>query len=333
MNPTQKLVSLLTISLLVFVCTDSQAAYPGTYNHKAQIAYIEVYDNLELDIDSYNKIVTIIAVDFRNRKLTKLASGKNFGWMAINHDNTILSYSDGKGTHFIDAKDGHLLFDIKTSSVRQHWADNRNVVAVVDTGSNKRIFEIDVDQRRVKSAKLNDMVWYVKWSKDCECFLYEVSDNINDTRRTVRLQNHKLRGLKTRKNLTLSDDGKYYYSVLNENDDDAGTFEVFRTSDNKSVAGPFDAISTPLEVEILWGKNTIRLLEYQSLFDLKTGSLLSPPIWFSNEDTPPLNIPSPYFDKAADRSRHVLRWHDNKKYFEVEDSYTGKIVRTYKKFW
>jgi len=327
------ILTWLFINTMLFFSTNTLAAYPGTYNHEKQTAFIKVYDNKTLSIDLYTKKGILLNVDFKNQKITRLGGGKNFGRLAINHDSSMLSYSDTTGTHIIDPSNGHSLFDVNTGAVRLHWADDRNIVAVTDTGSNKKIFEIDIDHRTVKSAKLNDVLWYVKWSINCEYFLYEVSDGIINVRRTVKLQDSKLRDLKTRENLTLSNDGRYYYTVKEESDDDSGQFEVFRTKDNMSVTGVYSAESTPQEIEVLWGKNTIRLLGHQSLFDLKTGKLLSPPIWFSNAETSMLNVQYPYIDMAADRSQYVLRWNYIKKYFEVEDINTGKIVRTYEKFW
>jgi len=339
MNPIETLTSLLVILFLAFISVNAQAISPGTYNHKTQTAYIEVYDNLNLSIDYYNETVTIIAVDFKNKKITRLVSGNDIGWLAINHDGTILSYSDITGTHFIDSKDGRSLFNVKMTMLGgSYWASDRNILAMegisIEPGENDRnIIEIDVNHKSMKSVKLKDVIWYVKWSNNCACFLYEVSDGIVNARRTVKLQDHNLHNLKNKKNLTLSKDGKYYYSIQNENDDDAGTFEVFRASDNKSVTGPYSALSSPRKAQVLWGINTIRLLGKMSLFDLKTGNLLSSPVWFSKKANSSLLGNSPYDDVAADRSQYVLRWNDNKNNFEVEDINTGKIVRKYKQFW
>jgi len=334
-----KILAWLLMSTILLFSGNTLAAYPGTYNHETQTAFIYVFEHLSPSIEDFSQKRIILSVDFKSRKITHLASGKNLSWITINHDNTILSYSDDKGTHFIDAKDGHSLFNVKMTMLGgAFWAVDENILAMegisVEPDKNNRyILEIDVDHRKMKSAKLNNTVWYIKWSKNCTCFLYEISAGLGNKRYTARLQDHKLHNLKTRKNLTLSNDGKYYYSVREESDDEPGKFEVFRTRDNKSIMGEYTAVSTPRKSEVLWGNDTLRVLNHQSLFDLTTGKLVSPPLWFSKEGIPVLYGSFPYIDEASDRSQYVLRWNYGKRHFEVEDINTGNIVRTYEKFW
>lgn len=315
--------------ILLFLPFDVNAIYPGTYDHIEQIAYI-------LEIDS-NGGREISKADFKNKSITNIGRGKKLRSPSLSKDKQILSYVGRRYIHFVDLSSIEELYKVqKRAGAKIIWSNNGKIVSYNDI-LEKVILEIDLDSKNFVRIPFGNRLLHTKWNKECSCFLYQVvSKKVRDTvghldGKIMRSVDGELQEYKSIKTLTMSPDGRYYYEgkVYPE----MGNSVSFYTNHDDKLIASFNASTSLANADVLWGKDTVRFLYEGGVFNLKTGKLItySHNFW-PEEGTRPKTL-NPRKDVAADRTNHVLMWNKEKKIFEVEDINTGKIVKTYKKFW
>ena len=113
------------------------------------------------------------------------------------------------------------------------------------------------------------------------------------------------------------------------------TFSIYK-SDGGILIISYEAVGPMMSGDhVLWGKDVLRPLYWGGRFDLNTGKMLTYTnrFWGTGKPPPLPTVILANEDVAADWNNYVLMWNKEKKIFEVEDINTGKIVKTYKKFW
>ncbi|VAW63179.1 hypothetical protein MNBD_GAMMA08-1584 [hydrothermal vent metagenome] len=197
--------------------------------------------------------------------------------------------------------------------------------------------EIDIDNRKIIKIPFNGMLFQTRWSEVSNSFLYQLMNKEpNDDfshldAKIMKSVDGKLKYYKGLKTLTISPNNKYYYvgKVYLEIGNVVSFFKINR---NEFISS-FEAAVSLSNINVMWGADTIRFLSGGGSFDFKKNKFISDTHNFWPEEGPFPKKINPRRDMAADWNNYVLMWNRDTKIFEVEDINTGKIIKTYKKFW
>jgi len=224
----------------------------------------------------------------------------------------------------------------KISGSKITWNDSGNKVSYYDS-SNHVIMEIDINSREVIKITFSGIMFQTKWNKKINAFLYQLLDKYKnneighlDAKIMINIDGkfQEYNGIKT---LTMSPDGKYYYEGREYQEE--GNIVSFYKTDGDKLVSSFGSTTSLSDANEMWGGNTVRFLFQGGIFDLKAGKLITYTHNFWPEEGPRPKKINPRRDMAADWNNYVLMWNKDTKIFEVEDINTGKIIKTYKKFW
>lgn len=316
------------LSSLIF-CASVLAVSPGTYDYKNQTAHI-------VEKSSRDKY-TIIYVNFIEKKVVKIASGNSLGDVAASSGRDVISYLDRGTIRIISAIENESIMNINIKSyARPKWSTEASYFSYHDMLS-EFIIEVDFNNKNITKVPFKGRLLHSKWNKSCNCFLYQVTGKkLRSTEghldgKIMRNIDGQLQEYSDIKTLTMSPDDQYYYEgkVYPE----MGNSVSFYANAGDKLIATFNAATSLANVDVLWGKDTVRFLYEGGVFDLKTGKLLTFSHNFWPEEGPRPKKLNPRRDVAADWKNYVLMWNKEKNVFEVEDINTGKIIKTYEKFW
>jgi len=311
------------------LCPQVFAVYPGTFDYKNEGAYIVYKKKPDNEI--------VLYVDFKNKIKKIIKKSRVFRFLAVNKNRTILSFASIDKLYFYDIEKEKEIFTVPIKSGRKiTWNSSGEKISYYDS-SNHVIMEIDIKNREIIKIPFNGIIFQTRWSEVSNGFLYQLLNKEPDDdvghmdAKIMRVVDGKLQVYGEVKTLTLSPDGKYYYegkTYLEE-----GNVVSFYKADGEKIISYFDASIPLFNANPLWGKDTVRFLSQGGVFDFKAGKFITYTHNFWPEEGPRPKKINPRRDVAADWNNYVLMWNKDTKIFEVEDINTGKIIKTYKKFW
>jgi len=282
----------------------------------------------------------IMFVDFENKVIKKLAEG-NIGAFAINKNQTLLAYVKNHGEKIvvINISDGEKLY--KGGRVSQdflRWSETGNQLTFFDERKERLyVISFDGDNLIEKFVKADGEVITVKWNHVCRCFDYQFMPSEDSGKSALYGVYRFIDGKLVRKNvksLLVSPNGKYY--LLSKSVYETGNFlYVYDSRTDKLLKEYFSGSQVRGQTGIIWKDNIVRVLGFPSAsINIDTGKIISS----RNNDLTTLDdLNKPQIrtidDLASDNYGYVLMWNLDKNIFEVEDISTGKIIKTYKKFW
>ncbi len=311
------------------LCSPVFAVYPGSFDFNNNTAYI-------LEVPKKGDRV-IRYIDFKDKTEKIIKSGFFLREPAINHEREIISFVSKKNINFYDVEKEVVFFTVpKISGSKITWDDSGNKISYYDSSSHV-IMEVDINNREVIKIPFSGIMFQTKWDVKNNSFLYQLMDKYpnddvsNLDAKIMRNVDGKLEEYKGVKTLSMSPNGEYYYEGKEYPEE--GNVVSFYKSDGDNLISLFGSTTSLGDANEVWGKDTVRFLFQGGVFDLKTGKLITYTHNFWPEEGPRPKKINPRRDMAADWNNYVLMWNTDAKIFEVEDINTGKIIKTYKKFW
>ncbi len=331
--------NILTIMVMQFVssilCSPVFAVYPGTFDFKNELAYVVDRQKSRNDI--------LFHVDFKNKIKKTIRKSKKFRGLSINKGRTLLMFIDMADIVFYDIEKEKEIYTVPIrSGSKITWDSSGNKISYYDSSSHM-IMEVDINNREIIKIPFSGMMFQTKWDEEISSFLYQIMDKYpnddvsNLDAKIMRNVDGKLEEYKGVKTLTMSPDGKYYFEGKEYLE--MGNIVYFYKTDGNKLVAEFESSTSLDNVNEMWGVDTVRFLSQGGVFDFKSGKFISNTdfFWRSNDFIPlqgdELINTNPRRDVAADWNNYVLMWNTDTKIFEVEDINTGKIIKTYKKFW
>jgi len=306
------------------------AESPRTYNHANESAYINVFDNL--GFDKYTDSDTILYVNFKTKSIKRIAEGKGLKFQSLNFDRSIMEYAvDSQFKSeitFVSLKDGTVLLKKKGYFGRTTWASNKDLAI-------SGYYYFDLEEGFSKKLNIDGPIYNVIWDETCNCFEIETGNWEEGIKIILQYVDGKLVRNSKIKSLTLSPDKNFYYEPFESEDSAYVRIYGIDKQNRYKARYTYDMIRAPFNAYTFWGKNTLRFFGgygATTIF-LDSGKLSRLTNDMHYDDAPPPYVGNPYEDLAADKNNYILMWDSEKKIFSVEDINTGKIIRTYKKFW
>ena len=321
---------ILIIQLILGVLSSpAYAVYPGTFDYKNEAAYI-------IEEPSPNNEI-ILYIDFKNKTKKIIDKSKSFRLPSINKNRTLLSFVNMASIVFYDIEKEKKFFTVPIKSgAKITWSNSGDKISYYDSSA-KVIMEIDINSREIIKIPFSGIMLQTKSDEKTNSFLYQLMDKYSNDEighlnaKIMRSVDGELEKYKEVKTLTMSPDGKYYYVGVSVPEE--GNVVFFYKADGNVLVASFEASISLFNANPLWGKGTVRFLSGGGVFDFKNGEFISYTHNFWPEEGAVPERFNPRRDVAADWNNYVLMWNKETKIFEVEDINTGKIIKTYKKFW
>lgn len=300
----------------------------GTYNYDSGVA---IFMSSKMSSHDDRKV---LYVDFPENKVRVLSDGR-MEYVSRNHNNTLvaLAHSYKLGVRVINVDDGSNVHTVKGNIDRGvvRWADDINKLAYYDKDE-KRVYEIDVDNNNSQSADAYGELYRILWDIKEQAFLFEFGPSQEKGLVGVyRLKNGLLEksGVKT---LNASPDGEYVFESISEFETE-NVFNVINR--NGEITARLTSTSQVLAgCDLLWGKGTVRIVGTPSgNIELSSGKIVNGSTDFSSGNDGRFRWAHIRTDVASDKDGYVLIWNSETKIFEVEEVDTGKVIKTYEKFW
>ncbi len=328
--------NILTIMIMQLVssilCSPAFAVYPGTFDFNNETAYI-----LEVP-EKGDRVIRYI--NFKDNEEKIIKSGFFLREPAINHGRKIISFISKKTINFYDIEKGIIFFTVpKISGSKITWNDSGNKISYYDSSSNV-IMEVDIKKMEIIKIPFNGYVFQAEWNSKSNGFLYQLRNKGGSEggshlgAKIMKNIDGKLQEYKGVKILTMSPHGDYYYEGISYPEE--GNIVSFYKVGGDELIISYESASPLFNADVIWGVNTVRFLFEGGTFDFKQGKFITyadnfwPVNDFISGSQQKVN---PRRDMAADWNNYVLMWNKGTKMFEVEDINTGKIIKTYKKFW
>jgi len=281
----------------------------------------------------------ILYIDFKNKVTRVLAKG-NIGDFAISKDKTLLAYvkDHGEIVIVINIADGEKLYkNGRASQDFLQWSETGNQLTFFDERKEK-LYVINFDANVIeKFAKAKGDIISVKWEKSCRCFDYQFIPSEDSGRSALYgvfrfIEDRLVKSEK--KSLLVSPDGKYY--LVPRSEYETGNFLYVYDYKTDKLLRQYDSGEFLMgRTSVIWKNDIVRMLGYPSgSINVDTGKIISSRngylLAYGEINPRPERT---FTDLASDKKDYVLMWDRKKEVFKVEDISTGKIIKTYKKFW
>ncbi len=320
------LISIIFLSLS-FVCG---AVAPGSYDHVKKQAYIVVRDK-----DQYDE-KQVYRIDFESGSTEVLSSVAYIQNLAVSPNGKHLAYHTRDKIIIFDLIKNKELVSMSGEFTRGvFWSDDGIFLTSLNKKNNSFILYNVAEEtyvyleKETKSKMIMDVVWN---SETKEFYYYIFNKDLTSTRSpnsgaATMYKQEKDVLVPTKKVLIgQSPDAKYRYDVSTESEQ--GTYLlIWAGGDEPQI---YDT-STILGASIrkMWGKDTLRILEWQGLVNIKTKSLFKGfdhYVWESGKHAAGR---ARYRDVAAEFEDYVLMYDNQEKVYVVQDINSGKIVERF----
>ncbi len=324
-------VSKSFFKMLIFIVTiiSSNNLYCATssgFNYKYQKSIFVFSDFYETG--KYSKISELLLVDFKDKTKIVLDKGERISEAQIDEKSRRVLYKKGDLWRVINYDNREYIYKYKSKNAEFYLIKNGEMLSGVDYIKNKYIV-IDVSKDKAINVDYkNEYVWGSDWDDLCGCVVFEVSKTFNSKHYLFGVFNGSKKFIEGKETINQSPFNKSSIVFRGGESDDSNT-----TLDIKLIGGGNQTynISGPVKNSgIIWSESTLRILNSYALIDLKNGNLMYPTayLWETTRLESPMIL-----DMSVDKNGYVLKWDMGTKIFEVEDINTGKIIKTYKKFW